>query len=51
MWGQAGNLFRVAELHPRLTAMDTEYGMVYGGRRRLPVKVCRSAVPGKMNLT
>jgi phenylpropionate dioxygenase-like ring-hydroxylating dioxygenase large terminal subunit len=31
-----GDLFRQAELHPRLTAMDTEYGMVYGGRRRLP---------------
>jgi hypothetical protein len=30
------DLFRQAELHPRLTAMDTEYGMVYGGRRRLP---------------
>jgi len=33
---QAGDLFRIAELHPRLTAMDTDYGMVYGGRRRLP---------------
>ena len=29
-----GNLFRVADSHPRLTAMDTDYGMVYGGRRR-----------------
>jgi phthalate 4,5-dioxygenase oxygenase subunit len=33
---QAGNLFRIADTHPRLTAMDTDYGMVYGGRRRMP---------------
>ena len=33
---QANPLFRVAEKHPRLTAMDTDYGMVYGGRRLLP---------------
>jgi phenylpropionate dioxygenase-like ring-hydroxylating dioxygenase large terminal subunit len=33
---QASDLFKVAEQHPRLTAMDTDYGMVYGGRRRLP---------------
>jgi phthalate 4,5-dioxygenase oxygenase subunit len=30
------NLFRIADRHPRLTAMDTDYGMVYGGRRVLP---------------
>ena len=33
---QAPELFRVAEKHPRLTAMDTDYGMIYGGRRQLP---------------
>jgi phthalate 4,5-dioxygenase len=32
----ARNLFRIADKHPRLTAMDTDYGMVYGGRRVLP---------------
>ena len=31
-------LFRLADRHPRLTAMDTDYGMVYGGRR-----LCRTA--------
>ena len=30
------NLFSVADKHPRLTAMDTDYGMVYGGRRYMP---------------
>jgi phthalate 4,5-dioxygenase len=33
---QAPSLFRISEPHPRLTAMDTDYGMVYGGRRRMP---------------
>jgi phthalate 4,5-dioxygenase len=33
---QARNLFRVADKHPRLTAMDTDYGVVYGGRRLMP---------------
>jgi phthalate 4,5-dioxygenase len=33
---QAGNLFRIADNHPRLTAMDTDYGVVYGGRRYMP---------------
>jgi phthalate 4,5-dioxygenase len=33
---QAGNLFRIADNHPRLTAMDTDYGIVYGGRRVMP---------------
>lgn len=33
---QTGNLFRVADKHPRLTAMDTDYGVVYGGRRLMP---------------
>ena len=30
------NFFTVADKHPRLTAMDTDYGMVYGGRRYMP---------------
>lgn len=33
---QAGNFFPIADKHPRLTAMDTDYGMVYGGRRYMP---------------
>ena len=33
---QANPLFRDAEKHPKLTAMDTDYGLVYGGRRLLP---------------
>ena len=33
---RTGNLFRIADNHPKLTAMDTDYGMVYGGRRLLP---------------
>ncbi len=34
--GQLRNYFRLADRHPRLTAMDTDYGMVYGGRRVMP---------------
>jgi phenylpropionate dioxygenase-like ring-hydroxylating dioxygenase large terminal subunit len=34
--GQPRNFFAVADRHPRLTAMDTDYGMVYGGRRFMP---------------
>jgi hypothetical protein len=34
--GQPRNYFRLADRHPRLTAMDTDYGMVYGGRRYMP---------------
>jgi phenylpropionate dioxygenase-like ring-hydroxylating dioxygenase large terminal subunit len=33
---QTNDLFRIGEKHPRLTAMDTDYGVVYGGRRLLP---------------
>jgi phenylpropionate dioxygenase-like ring-hydroxylating dioxygenase large terminal subunit len=34
--GQPRNFFTIADKHPRLTAMDTDYGMVYGGRRYMP---------------
>jgi len=34
--GQLRNYFRLADRHPRLTAMDTDYGIVYGGRRAMP---------------
>src|SRR5262249_30680051 len=34
--GQPRNFFTVADKHPRLTAMDTDYGMIYGGRRYMP---------------
>jgi phenylpropionate dioxygenase-like ring-hydroxylating dioxygenase large terminal subunit len=34
--GQPRNFFTIADKHPRLTAMDTDYGMVYGGRRFMP---------------
>lgn len=34
--GQLRNYFREADRHPRLTAMDTDYGMIYGGRRFMP---------------
>ncbi len=34
--GRPRNFFTVADRHPRLTAMDTDYGMVYGGRRFMP---------------
>jgi phenylpropionate dioxygenase-like ring-hydroxylating dioxygenase large terminal subunit len=34
--GQPRNYFSIADKHPRLTAMDTDYGLVYGGRRFMP---------------
>jgi phthalate 4,5-dioxygenase len=34
--GQPRNFFALADRHPRLTAMDTDYGMIYGGRRVMP---------------
>ena len=34
--GAPRNFFSIADRHPRLTAMDTDYGMVYGGRRFMP---------------